>query len=308
MRSDPGRLKTSAALVISALVVTAAGCTGGGSSGGDSSGGVAEQGSPGVGQAGHAASAAKPGAAQPKQRGKLPELSQHGKIVYTTSLEMRVDDVSAAMGKAKRMVRDVDGYVHDGHITTNSESGGADAKIVLKIPVEHYRKTLDHLTDIGTLLDRKQSAKDVTEEVADVTSRVKSAQASIKRLRQLLDRADSVKEMLKVEQELSEREAKLESLQARADALQQKTSYATVTLRLHGPKQQAVAATGGPAGFFPALSAGWGAFTTFWAGVVTALGAALPFLVLVAVFAAAAGWFRRYWRRHRAASDTGPDS
>jgi hypothetical protein len=141
----------------------------------------------------------------------------------------------------------------------------------------------------------------VTEDVADVDARVASMQASIARIRAILSRAERIGDVVSVEGELSRRTTELESLQARQRALAGQVNFATITVQLRA-SQTAPAPVPDRAGFTGGLSDGWHAFTATLGWVLTALGAALPFLLLAAPVAAA--WLLR--RRRLSAVPSAP--
>lgn len=311
--------------VVALTSLLLAGC-GGGTGGGESGGGAY-----GDAQAPEAAGAQRGAALLPDSRvdprtrpvegrGKLPDLApQDREIIYTASLTVRTRHVATALSEAEGIVQGAGGFVHAEHISTDSPPGnpipaearsrgtatdaGMTATVTLKVPPDHFRQVLDRLaSDLGRLLEREQQAQDVTEKVADVESRIASAEASIDRLRTLLGEADTIGQVLQVEEKLAARESELESLQARADALADKTGYGTVTLHLEEPNKPAGGPPGddAPTGFLAGLFAGWGAFTAVVTWLLTAFGAALPFLLVLAVLAAGA-WRARGLVRARTA-------
>lgn len=227
-------------------------------------------------------------------------------IVYTASLKVRADDVAAAVPHAKDIVTTAGGYVADERTSQNPDDGGKDtsATLTLKVPAERYRDVLDQLgTSLGTRLELRQQARDVTEEVADTESRLKSARAALARMRALLDEADTLGEVLQVEGEIDRREADLEALQARQKSLDARTSYATVTLHLVSAPAPYVDKDAHPS-FLSGLAAGWKAFRSSASALLTALGAALPFLAVLAMVALAGWWARRLLRRRRATASS----
>lgn len=309
MRTHSLRARTAAALF---LALTLAGCSGGGAGGGTSGGSGSGSGDTTAGGGGAeraapqsrtdvAGAPARRADAPSRARGQPSLAPRNRAIIHTASLTVGVDDVTRGINEAERVVREADGFVYAEHITTDSdEQHGTTATLTLKVPPGDFQKVLDRLaSDLGTLRERKQDAKDVTEKVADVQSRVDSAEATIERLRTLLDRANNVDDVLKVEEKLAGRQADLESLQARADALEEKTRYGTVTLRL---REQAPPRAAGPDGFLAGLFAGWGAFTTTMGGLATAAGASLPFLVPLAILATVVLWIHRRVSRRRVAT------
>lgn len=225
-------------------------------------------------------------------------------VIYTADLRVSSDDVAQAGTRAKKFVADAGGHVS--HENALSEPGiPAGATITFKIPAERYKATLDQLAGrLGTRLSLRQTAEDVTEQVADVDSRVTSAKAALASYRKLLSRADTIEEILSVEREITQRESDLESLVARQKALSEQTSYATVNLRL---ESTSAARTKPQGGFVSGLKSGWNAFLTFVNGAATAFGWLLPFLVTATV---AGGAGRLTWRavrrRRRAAAPAAP--
>jgi hypothetical protein len=137
----------------------------------------------------------------------------------------------------------------------------------------------------------------VTEQVANVNSLVTSEQDAIAALQGLLRKAGSVAGLLQVQQQISNDESSLDSLQAQQRALDHETSYATVTMSLLSPKQHPAHKEPARHGFLGGLTAGWKALRHAAAWVATAFGAALPFLVILALLGAGgyAGW-RRFGR------------
>lgn len=192
-----------------------------------------------------------------------------------------------------------------GDVDSDDRTGGKHAAATLRllVPPTRLRAVLAELSRLGTETSRSGSTVDVTGKVADVQSRVASAATAIARLRKLYDRAGKVSSVIAIEQELSTRESDLEALQAEQRALQRETGHATITLRLSTaavpaphPKSNA------HHGFVGGLDHGWRAFVTGAGWLVTALGAALPFLVLLP----ALGIGLRLWRTRsgrRAAPD-----
>ncbi len=115
-------------------------------------------------------------------------------------------------------------------------------------------------------------------------------------------RAETLTDIVALESQIATRQAELESLLAQQATLADQVAMATVTTTL-----TADAAPGSqPAGFWGGLRAGADALVSFGAGVLTALGWALPFLLLAGLLALPTGWL---WRRRarRSPEGTSPD-
>jgi hypothetical protein len=113
-------------------------------------------------------------------------------------------------------------------------------------------------------------------------------------VRAILSRADKIGDVVAVEGELSRRTTELESLQARQRALAGQVGYATITLQLRATPAAAVAPAGPDrGGFAGGLGAGWHAFAATVGWLLTVLGAALPFLLVLVPAGLAVRWALR---------------
>ena len=222
-------------------------------------------------------------------------------IIYTAAVTIRAGDVAATARRITSIAQAAGGYISAENAgSAGTATTGETIGITLKIPVPAYPAVLAQLSSpaLGKQLSMQQQASDVTQEVANVSSLVTSQQDAIAALEGLLQHAASVADLLQVQQQISSDETTLNSLLAQQRALGGETSYATVTMTLVSPHH--AAPTNKPAhhSFLTGLLAGWHALRHAAAWVATALGAALPFGVLLAALGAAgyAGW-RRYLRR-----------
>ena len=222
-------------------------------------------------------------------------------IIFTASLEIHTANVTAAASRATGIVLQEGGYVSSEQTRIDpADHARSTVSLQLKVPVAAYDSTLATLSAVlGTQTALSQHAQDVTQQVADVGSLVTSAQAAITQLQGLLKRAGSVSDLLTVQDQINAQESSLEALEAQQRALARETSYATVSVTLVGPPHHRRAAAAGKRqhGFLAGLAAGWRGLRLAGSAVLTAVGAALPFAVVAAVFAGAAYAGRRRLRR-----------
>lgn len=223
------------------------------------------------------------------QTAKLSPTSQS--IIYTASLTVRAANVTAAAQRVVDLVVTAGGYTADEHAASGKpgQAGrtGRTVSLTLKIPVPAYQMVLAQLSSpaLGRQVSMQQQATDVTQQVADVNSLVTSQQDAIAALQGLLRRAASVSGLLQVQRQISSDESTLNSLLAQQRALDHETAYATVTMTLVSPQRAAPPSKPARHGFLTGLAAGWRALRHATAWVLTALGAALPFLIVVIVLA-----------------------
>lgn len=231
------------------------------------------------------------GAAATEVAAKRQPLTTPQQIVYTANLHVRVGKVGPAAARAGKIVDEAGGYVFSQDANL---SGQADTTLVFKVPPEAFTRVLDRLADLGTPLAKNINADDVTDQVVDLEGRLKTATASATRLRALLANAANVPDIVAIEKELATRESEVESLAGRLRVIRNRVQLATVTLVL--TSKPAPKETAGIPGFTESLSSGWNAFANTGRLALAAVGATLPFTVLVALIAAVVLALRR--RRH----------
>jgi Domain of unknown function (DUF4349) len=299
---------TGAVLISGCLLVTACG-----GSNGSSASPASVQGPTGRGQSaneplglgvsgGSGSSGAESKAAV--QTAKLAPADQS--IIYTASLTLQAADVNAAAKRAISIVVAAGGYTADEQ-ASSAKTGrtGRTVNLTLKVPVPAYQQVLGQLSSpaLGKQLSMRQEATDVTQQVADVNSLVTSQQAAIAALQGLLKHAASVSGLLQVQRQISADESTLNSLLAQQRALDHETSYGTVTVTLVSPPHAVAyrAKPGSRHSFFTGLAAGWRALRHATAWFLAALGATLPFLIVIVVLAGIGYAGRRRFLGRRAA-------
>jgi hypothetical protein len=215
-------------------------------------------------------------------------------IVRTARLGLTVTDLPGVSATVRDAAVSVGGFVAAEYTVDKS------ATFTLRVPSARLDEVMGRLSAAGTVTERYGQAEDVTDQMVDLQSRLATQQASVARVRALLARATTVGEVVSVESELTSREADLESLQRRLATVGGRVELSTLTVSLAPAPVAAPPPAAG--GFATGLAAGWRAFVTAAAGVLTALGASLPFLVLIAVLVGVVLLLRRAMRRHRAAT------
>jgi hypothetical protein len=311
-RPVPHHRRNAAGSVAALLVVASAlaGCSGGtrtSSSAGSSDGSRVAGGAVAGGDAKRAAAA----------RGSVPDaavaqdtsarvLPVDRSVVYRGEVTVRVRDVAAALDRVESLVEGANGLVAAEQ--SSREPGRRDAttaQLTVKVPPTRFRATLDRVGRLGRELSRTQSAEDVTTQVVDVASRLRSQRRSVARVQALLDRATTIGAIVSIEGELARREADLESLEAQQATLDSLTGLATIEVSLVGPTAPPAPVAQSPLGFLNGLRDGWDAFAHLALVALTAVGAALPFLTVLALLGVPA-WV--LLRRRRAAPATAPSA
>ena len=230
------------------------------------------------------------------------DIAAADKLVRTASLQVQVDDVEAKAAQARQIAIAAGGTV----VSENSSAvpmgdGGVDKQgsrstMSLAVPSDTLDRVLDDLGKLGTTVQRTSSARDVTSTYVDTQSRIATMKAGLDQLRALLAKATDLNQIVSIETEISRRQADLDSLQAQLNSLDKKVAMSTVSVTLV-TAANVVVPEEDSSGFLGGLKSGWKAFLGASSGVLTVLGAILPFVVLLAVVAVPLLW----WRRRRSA-------
>ncbi len=294
-----GRLVGGLALV-AAVLVAAAACQAGGSDGASDSapdGGGAGDLEPAPDVAAEARGAADAGG-EAAVEGQAPANAavQTRAVVATGTMDLVDDDLVALQAAVERVVRRAGGFVADREAVNDDRGETRSATLRLRVPAGRFEGVVAELEGLATVTDVVTRSEDVTTEVIDVDSRIRTQRISLGRLRGFLGRTDDVSELVRVEAEIARREASLRSLRAQQAYLAAQTSLATLTVTMTTPEPPVTETNPLAGGFGAGLAAGWRGLVTTFAVSMTALGAALPFLVVL-LAVAVPGWLLLRRRR-----------
>jgi hypothetical protein len=307
--------RATVALVATGCLLTSSmlvGCSGSGSSDPSSSdlgapNGVADRSAAGAdapapaGAKADAAAVAGTGvASQVQQRAEI----SHGHVV------LRASDVADARIEVRRLVDRYDGQVTADQTDSDDDGRVVSANLVVRVPSSDFVDAMDGLRGVAggggapaanhtRKAQQNSDTKDVTTKVIDTRVRLRAQRHSVHRVEKLLSRAQDLRDIVLIENELAQRQAALDSLEQQSAFLADQTSLATITVEIDRAHHTAPRKHEDHTGFVAGLSAGWHGLTTVAVGMATALGALLPFAVVLLVLAALAWPALRVARRRR---------
>jgi hypothetical protein len=261
-----------------------------------------------------AAGEAAPASLAPGVVGSQISLLHDRDIIYVADITVRAKDVNSAVSQVRDITNGQEGIVFAEQVNRVSKDpqspAAASATMTLKVPPNQLDPILDQIGRVGTELSRNKHSDDVTGQVVDVGARIGAANDSLTRLRQLFQHAGNVTDLANVEGQIAQREADLESLESQQRTLAAQTAAATITVNLvtAPPVVAPIAPTkhAHVVGFVKGLHGGWHAFTKAVSGFATALGALLPFLVVLLILGLGAVIVRRRMTRSHPRDDVHP--
>jgi hypothetical protein len=267
------------------LALGLAGCSGG--SGSDTA--SSDSGQASGSRAAAPVAAPTPGAAVAAVAGgaeRAPDL-QPASVIKTGNVTLVSKDIAAARSRIDELLTSTGGTLDDERSISGRDGSPRRSTLVLRVPVARFEAVKAALEKLGTLRSSTESAEDVTTRVIDTRERVQTLQNSLDRLQRFQRAATDVRDLIRFEDDITSRQAELQSLKGQQSYLADQTSMSTITVTLTTP-----AATAAPrsalagAGFLPGLRHGWDALVGVAVVALTAVGALLPWLVVLV----ALGW------------------
>jgi len=226
-----------------------------------------------------------------------PPLTAPGKdreVITTGSANVKVEDTAKAANRFTAWVEGRGGRV-DARSESRDNEGHTAAHLTARIPSKHITAAIAELRKQGEVMSVDLQRDDVTAQGADLDGRIKALKISIERLEKILERAGSSSEVIEAETALSQRQQELESLQLQRRSLTDQVTLSTLSVSFEQERKPGSVA---PGGFRGGLIAGWNALVDTVEAVVTAAGAAVPWLG-IGLVAGVGWWLVRRVRRRR---------
>jgi hypothetical protein len=148
-------------------------------------------------------------------------------VVYTGSLELVVDDLQAALAKAKTAVLATGGY-----IGASQESDNGDrpvAVITYRIPASRWEDALGSLRGIAAKVAGEQTqAAEVGGQMTDLAARIRNLRASEEVLVDIAKGTGKVSDLLEVQARISDVRGQIEQLEGQRARLADQAAYGTL--------------------------------------------------------------------------------
>jgi hypothetical protein len=208
-------------------------------------------------------------------------------------MTVEVERIEPAVERIQALAASLDGYI--AHVSMQT---GADqfrrATLTLRIPAERFDEATAGVRPLGKVEQLDVAVEDVTEQYVDLEARLANARRLEERLLRLLEtRAGTLEQVLAAERELARVRTEIELYDGRLRQLAGRVSLSTLTVVVQEPRP-ILGTTPGQSVLGNAFRQAWRNFVWTVAGIISAAGALIPLLLLLAVLAwPAARWLRR---------------
>ncbi len=152
------------------------------------------------------------------------------KIIQSTSLDVRVEEVGRAFQDIISLAATYGGFVASSSFSDVDDDQQAD--LTIRVPSNRYQEVLLQFRNMGKLEQQSSDANDVTEEFTDLEARLRTLEATEGRYLELLAEANGINEILLVQDRLDSVRGQIEQVQGRINLLDSLTELATITVHL----------------------------------------------------------------------------
>ena len=171
--------------------------------------------------------------------GQSSRKNTNQKMIYRANMSVEVTEkVEPLAISIQNFVETHNGYIehmeqyrHGYDPVTQEQLEGVVMSI--RIPHDHYKKTLQTISDLGVVVNKTSSADDVTLQYSDIESTLKMYKIEQERLLEMLqNKTADIKDMIEVEKRLSEVRVEIEKQESARRALDSLINYDTIQLEI----------------------------------------------------------------------------
>jgi hypothetical protein len=206
---------------------------------------------------------------------EVPGAPALSRVIRTAELSVVIprDAFDERFGEAVDVAEEQGGFVAD------SRSRNRSGSLTVRVPAANFDETLHALRALGTVEVESVHGTDVTADYVDLHANLRIARARREVLLGLMADAVSIEQTIRVQNALDETQLRIEQLQGQLRLLDDRTSLATIGLRLReqGVEPESQVEKASIPNAFERAAAG---FVGVIAAVVIGLGYLLPLLAL----------------------------
>jgi hypothetical protein len=206
---------------------------------------------------------------------EVPGSPQPSRVIRTAELSVVIprDAFDDRFGEAVDVAEEQGGFVAD------SRSRERSGSLTVRVPAPNFDETLRALRALGAVEVESVHGEDVTADYVDLHANLRIARARREVLLGLMADAVSIEQTIRVQNALDETQLRIEQLQGQLRLLDDRTSLATIDLRLReqGVELESEVETASIPNAFERAAAG---FVGVIAAIVIGLGYLLPLIAL----------------------------
>ena len=223
------------------------------------------------------------------------------KIVRTADLTLATTSYDADVAAVQKLVNDLGGYVAS--VSLNGEPSPRMDRVAylsLRVPSDKLDAFLEGIGGIGRIVNRYESATDLSTQYADTSMRLATQRNKMTRLTELIKQASDVTDLLEIESEIADTQYQIDSLESSLRTIDRDVDKSAVSVTMQeqsaGDTAQATELT-----LWQRIGSGFEAsikgLAAFAQNLLVFVAMLLPVLVPLALLVALVVILRRAWRR-----------
>lgn len=158
------------------------------------------------------------------------------KLIKTVDMTVETKEYDALVAGIRQKIKDMNGYIesfntYNGSMYSNYRSSRS-ADMTIRIPQDKLDAFVSAISEVGNVVRRSDSVKNVTLQYVDLESHKKALQTEYDRLLQLLEKAESIEDIITIENRLSSVRYQIESMEGQLRTIDNQVSYSTIYLNV----------------------------------------------------------------------------
>ena len=223
------------------------------------------------------------------------------KIIRNGELTIELDSPEEAQRRIAAIAEKHGGFVVNSESRRNDGNQQAAPRIsinvIARVPAAKFAEAVAEIEQMGgSLLHRKITGQDVTEEFIDLEAQIRAKRALESQFLEIMKRAQKVSEALEVQTQLAEVRGEIERLEGRRRFLENQAALSTITVTLQTPAPIVAATTGG---FWHGIKLAFGDGLDTSAEIVLGLIRFVIVMIPVVLLILLPLWFAVRWLRRR---------
>lgn len=216
-------------------------------------------------------------------------------LIKSANISVRVTSIEPALIEIKNLVKQVKGDIYNFEDQKPNDSENRHhISIEIKVPQAQLDDSLGRIGKLGTIINQKIKAEDVTNQLVDADARLKNLRQEEATISKIMERAGSIRDVLSVSKELSRVRSEIETIDATQKNLRGQVAYSTINLELEESVSK-IRDSGNPLG--TRIGETWNSSTHVVGESVTNLGLLIVWLIpFIPLFVLGGGAFYLYRR------------
>jgi hypothetical protein len=160
-------------------------------------------------------------------------VSDTQKLIKQFSLTMETKKFDELIINLNQIIIDNDAYIQNSDEYTNSYNQARTLNMIIRIPRENSSSTRDDIAVLGTVTNRSENVRDVTDSYSNVDARLKTLYVEEQTYLDILEKAKTVDEVLQIQNYLSDTRYNIESYESQKRNYDLLISYDTLSVSVY---------------------------------------------------------------------------